>query len=311
MKKLIQLFGIGTLLFSILACSNDTVYEPVFMPSGEVLKDLFANNLEAITQHDTFDAGNNFIFTSDKGVKVIINGSCLKRQNGDPVLGEVDFSYVEIFDRGTMLATNKPTVGIQAGEPRLLTSGGEFLIKVTQNGEELITDCGYSIHAPTSITGETDQDMGAFAGIIDANGDLSWEDITQTTEMWTGFNQATNADAYNAFVNDFDWFNYDKFVDLGQGFTSVSFQSPAGFNNTNSYIFMATKTRPNSLAYASTRMPIGAEVYYILVAEYNNGFKYAVKPAMTLIANPTVNFNISELQDGTIQQVINAINDLP
>ena len=74
---------------------------------------------------------------------------------------------------------------------------------------------------------------------------------------------------------------------------------------------MATKTRPNSLAYASTRMPIGAEVYYILVAEYNNGFKYAVKPAMTLTANPTVIFNISELQNGTIQQVIDAINDLP
>ena len=311
MKKLIQLFGIGTFVLFISSCSNDTINEPIFSPSGEALKDLFANNLEAITQYDTFDASDNFIFTSEKGVKVMINGSCLKKQNGDPVVGEVDFSYIEIFDRGTMLATNKPTVGIQGSEPRLLTSGGEFLVKISQDGEELITDCGYSIHAPTSITGGTDQDMGAFAGIIDANGNLSWEDITQTTEMWAGFNQATNAEAYNAFVNDFDWFNFDKFVDLGQGFTSVSFQSPAGFNNSNSYIFMATKTRPNSLAYASTRMPIGAEVYYILVAEYNNGFKYAVKPAMTLTANPTVIFNISELQNGTIQQVIDAINDLP
>ena len=311
MKKLIQLFGIGTFVLFISSCSNDTINEPIFSPSGEALKDLFANNLESITQYDTFDAGDNFIFTSAKGVKVMINGSCLKKQNGDPVVGEVDFSYIEIFDRGTMLATNKTTVGIQGSEPRLLTSGGEFLVKVAQDGEELITDCGYSIHAPTSITGGTDQDMGAFAGIIDANGNLSWEDITQTTEMWTGFNQATNADAYNAFLNDFNWFNFDKFVDLGEGFTSVSFQSPAGFNNSNSYIFMATKTRPNSLAYASTRMPIGAEVYYILVAEYNNGFKYAVKPAMTLTANPTVTFNLSELQNGAIQQVIDAINDLP
>jgi len=311
MKKLIQLFGIGAIIFSASACSNDTINEPIFTPSGQALKDLFASNLDAITQHDTFDAGNNFIFTSEKGVKVMINGSCLRKLNGDPVVGEVDFSYIEIFDRGTMLATNKPTVGMQGSENRLLTSGGEFLVKISQNDEELVTNCGYSIHAPTSVTGGTDQDMGAFAGTIDANGNLSWEDITQTTEMWTGFNQATNAEAYNAFVNDFDWFNFDKFVDLGQGFTSVSFQSPAGFNNSNSYIFMATKTRPNSLAYASTRMPIGAEVYYILVAEYNNGFKYAVKPAMTLTANPTVTFNISELQNGTIQQVIDAINDLP
>ncbi len=311
MKKLIQLFGIGTLVFSSISCSNDTVQEPIFSPSGDALRDLFASNLEAITQHDTFDAEDNFVFTSAKGVKVFINGSCLKKQNGEPVLGEVDFSYIEIFDRGTMLVTNKPTVGIQAGEPKLLTSGGEFLVKVTQNGEELISDCGYSIHAPTSITGGIDQDMEAFKGNIDANGNLSWENITQTVETWTGFNQAINADAYNVFLNNFDWFNFDKFVDLGQGFTTITFQTPTGFNNSNSYIFMATKTRPNSLAYANTRMPIGAEVYYILVAEQNGGFKYAVKPVTTINANSTVAFNLTELQNGTIQEVIDAINDLP
>lgn len=311
MKKLVQLFGIGAIIFTSASCSNETVYEPSFVPSGEALKSLFASNLEAITQHDTFEAGDNFVFTSEKGVKVMVNGSCLKKQNGTPVVGEVDFSYIEIFDRGTMLATNRPTVGMQAGEPKLLTSGGEFLVKISQNGEELITDCGYSIHAPTSITGGTDPDMESFVGHINANGDLTWENITQTVENWVGFNQAVNADAYNVFLNNFNWFNFDKFIDLGQGFTTVTFQTPAGFNSSNSYIFMATKTRPNSLAYANTRMPIGAEVYYILVAEFNNGFKYTVKPASTIAANSSVIFTLTELQNGTIQQVIDAINDLP
>ncbi|MCA5006586.1 hypothetical protein [Sphingobacterium bovistauri] len=311
MKKLIQLFGIGSLIFSTAACSNDTLTEPTFTPDGTALKNLYANNLAAITQHDTFDASQTFTFTSAKGVKVVIQGSCLKKQNGAPVTGEVDFSYVEIFDRGTMLATNKPTVGIQNGEPKLLTSGGEFLVKVSQNNEELQTSCGYSIHAPTSLTGGTDPEMEAFAGAIDNDGNLTWESITQNTEMWTGFNQSVNADAYNVIFNAFDWFNYDKFLNLGQGFTSVTFVTPAGFNNSNSSVFMATKTRPNSLAFASTKMPIGSEVYYILVAEFNNGFKYAVKPVSTITPNQTITFTYAELQNGTIQQVIDGINDLP
>ena len=311
MKKILQLLAIGGLLLNNVACSNESIQEPTFTPSAEALKNLFASNLEAITQHETFNAGTVFTFTSAKGVIVRLDGTCLKKQNGDPVSGNVDFEYVEIFDRGTMLATNKPTVGILNGEPRLLSSGGEFLVKVYQNGEELITSCGYSIHTPTSITGGTDPDMGAFSGTINANNDLSWEEITQNTEFWIGFNEVTNGEAYNAFVNDFSWFNYDKFWDLGQGFTNVTFQTPAGFNNSNSYVFMGTKSNPNALAYASTKMPIGTEVYYILLAEHNNGFKYAVKPAATIAPNQIITFNLSELQDGTIQQVINAINDLP
>jgi hypothetical protein len=311
MKNLIQLFGIGALIISSTSCSNDTISEPIFIPNAIALKNLYASNLDAITQHDSFDASQNFIFTSTKGVRVLINGSCLKKQNGDPVTGEVDFSYVEIFDKGTMLATNKPTVGMVGNEPRLLTSGGEFLVKISQNGEELITNCGYSIHAPTSITGGTDPDMDAFVGTIDTNGELTWSDVTQNTEMWTGFSQAVNADAYNAIHNAFNWFNFDKFVDLGQGYTAVTFITPGGFNNSNSSIFMATKTRPNSLAFASTRMPVGTEVYYILVAEYNGGFKYAVKPLNTITTNQTITFQHSELQNGTIQEVIDAINDLP
>lgn len=311
MKKFIQLFGIGALVISSTACSNDTVSEPIFTPDGIALKNLYANNLDAITQYDSFDASQNFIFTSEKGVKVLIDGNCLRKQNGDSVTGEVEFSYVEIFDRGTMLVTNKPTVGMVGNEPRLLNSGGEFLVKVSQNGEELTTNCGYSIHAPTSITGGTDPDMDAFVGSIDTNGELTWSNLTQNTEMWTGFNQAVNAEAYNVIHNAFDWFNFDKFVDLGQGFTAVTFITPGGFNNSNSSVFMATKTRPNSLAFASTRMPIGTEVYYILVAEFDSGFKYAVKPLNTISANQTITFLHSDLQNGTIQQVIDAINELP
>lgn len=51
--------------------------------------------------------------TSAKGVKLNINGDCLTK-NGNPVTGEVNIEYIELFDKGNMLVTNKPTMGLTA-----------------------------------------------------------------------------------------------------------------------------------------------------------------------------------------------------
>jgi hypothetical protein len=67
--------------------------------------------------------------TSAKGVSITINGNALTK-NGSPVTGPIDITYVEIFDKGSMLVTNKPTMGIMAdGKHAMLKSGGEFSSK--------------------------------------------------------------------------------------------------------------------------------------------------------------------------------------
>lgn len=152
--------------------------------------------------------------------------------------------------------------------------------------------------------------MSQFIGNIDSQGELTWEEITQGTEFWTGFNKNVNADAYNTFMNNFGWYNYDKFVNLGNGFTSVTFTTPGGFNNSNSQIFVVSKTFPNSLSFANAKIPIGAEVYYILVSEHNNGFKYAIKPLQTITANQNITFTLAEMQNATVQEIITKINNL-
>lgn len=311
MKKTFNTFAITTVLLLSIGCKNYESIESLYQPNGTALKTLYTSNLESIKQTATFNVANGIHFTSSKGSHLRIMSNCITTQNDQPVTGNVDLTFIEIFDRGTMLVTNKPTVGIDAGERKLLTTGGEFFINVSQNGQALKAGCDFYLHAPTSLTGGTDPDMAQFEGNIDSNGDLTWEEFSQGGEFWIGFNNEVNADAYNTFMSAFGWYNYDKFVDLGNGFTNVTFTTPTGFNNTNSAIFIASKTFPNSLSYANARIPIGAEVYYILISEHNGGFKYIVKPLQTISANQNITFNLSEMQDATTIQMINIINNLP
>src|SRR5690606_24751639 len=105
-----------------------------------------------------------------------INGSCLTK-NGDAVTGAVDLEFVEIFDKATMLMTNKPTMGLLPnGDKALLISGGEFYVNATQNGLPLETTCDFQLIVPTALTGGTDNDMILWNGTIDENGNLAWKE---------------------------------------------------------------------------------------------------------------------------------------
>ncbi len=313
MKKIVHLLLILPLI-TFVSCNNDDngnlENEQQFQPNGIALKSLFASNLNNIKQQTTFDSGQNFVFVSEKGTVVKIFANCMTKLDDTPVTGNVDFEFIEIYDRGTMLATNKATVGKFGTEKRMLASGGEFHFKVSQNGETLKPSCHFQIITPAINTGGLDSEMQGFVGTIDENGNLLWENFTGQ-EMWSGFNQEINQDAYTAFLNNFGWYNHDRFIDLGNGYTDVTYVLPQGFNASNSSIFMASKTIPNSLANAYVRAPIGLELYYILVVESNGGFKYAIKPAQFVTQNMNVVFTLPEMQNGSIQQVIDAINNLP
>ncbi|WP_177761123.1 hypothetical protein [Flavobacterium sp. I3-2] len=314
MKNIVKSLVLSSMLVLFVNCSDDNnsnqIVDPGFQPNGQDLKNLFASNLNNITQRTSFDSEQDFSFISEKGTLITINANCLKRQDDTPVTGQVDFAFVEIFDRGTMLTTNKPTVGLFGDEKRLLYSGGEFYVEVTQNGEKLKSDCGYMLSTPTSNTGDVDYEMRSFYGEINSQGELLWNLSITGGEMWIGYNELINTDAYNAFVNNFGWYNCDRFVDLGNGFTTVNFSVPTGFAN-NSVVFLATKNEPNSLAYAYTNMPVGLEVYYVLVTANNGRFKYAIKPSQVITPNLNVTFSLSEMQDGTTQQLVDALNNLP
>ncbi len=308
MKKSALLLFLSSFLF--VSCSdneNETVL--VGNTISTELKNLFSQNTANLIQTFQMNAGDNtIIFTSPRGVKLSIDRSCL-RKNGANVTGIVDFEYIEIFDKGTMLVTNKPTLAVVGTEKHLLNSGGEFYINATQSGTQLTLTCQMFLNVPTSITGGTDNLMSGFSGEEDANGNIIWDNST-SNEFWASSLSPGATETYNTFVGKFGWFNCDKFISFPNGSTKITAYVPQEYGNGKSLVFLVVKDFPNSLGQTSATYPIGLECSLIFVAEDNGNIKYAIKQNIVLGANHQVTFQPSEMATATTAQMIPIINAL-
>ncbi|MFC5682379.1 hypothetical protein ACYE2N_11305 [Flavobacterium sp. MAHUQ-51] len=278
--------------------------------------------LDKIKQEFTINAGDGAVtLTSKKGVKLTINGNCLTK-DGNPVTGEVKIEYVELFDKGNMLVTNKPTMGIMPdGNRNLLISGGEFFIKATQNGKELATTCNMTLLVPANLTGGVDPTMTLWKGIIDDEGNLAWKDAGRAdgTNGGKGGVQAEGNNYYVSFGN-FGWTNVDKFYSDPRPKTTILADAPEGYDNTNSAIYLSYDGEgTNALAKLDTytaqglfsehygQIPVGLACHVIFVTEENGNWRYAIK-GVTVQANDVYTFTMAETTVGTEAQLIAAIN---
>ncbi len=291
-------------IITLMSCNNNDDDSTSYTPSKAALTNLFNANFEDLKQTATFDASNtNFVFISTAGATLTIDGTSL-RKGSDPVTGNVDIEFYEIYDRGTMAITNKTTMGYDGTDLVPLETGGEYLIKVKQGGEELKTVTGYTLSTPTSLTGGTKTNIENFTGTMNSNGDLTWAQAP-VSEFWV----TTNPDKYNAFLSQFGWFNYDKLPVTGPR-TSISVNIPSKYVNAST-VFLSTKLKPGELGGLTGKWNIGLECNIIMLAEQNGNFKYAIK-SITVENNQMVTFNESELSNPVSPaQLKQILNNLP
>lgn len=313
----ILFFGITTLV----SCNKDDAApaNAIFRPStGEwyaLRNQALANQL----QEFTMTAGAGVVtFTSDKGVTISIDGSCLTK-NGNPVTGTVDIDFIELFDKGQMLVTNKPTMGIMPnGNKELLISGGEFFIEATQGGVKLQTTCNINLTVPASLSGGLESGMLLWAGDTQDEDNLEWK-RDQNPAGGQGGVDAANNNYYVSFGN-FGWTNVDKFYSDPRPKTTILVDVPAGYDNTNSSVYLSYDGEGlNQLAKMDTytaaglfsehygQIPVGLACHIIFATEENGLWRYGIK-GVTTTANAVYAFSDTETVLGTEAQLIAAIN---
>jgi hypothetical protein len=307
-KSLIFIFA----LYGLYSCNKDE-YQVITgeeaIPTNKALQELFDSKLASITSVQLFQANTTLIWTSPKGVNLRIDGNCL-RKNGNPVVGEVKVLYTEIFDKGNMLTTNKPTIGNNGGTQQLLVSGGEFNVVASQDGVLLTTTCPFSLTIPTALTGGTQTGMLPFVGTIDTNKNLLWDQAPPAYELITNTgNPPASTANYTALIPNFGWFNCDRFYASTGPKTTITTNVPSGYGS-SSAIFLAVKSIPNALGKTYGQFPVGLDCNLIFVTTKDGKFRYAIKPQV-LTANHTVTFNLSDTTLGTATELTTAINALP
>lgn len=322
MKTLKTIFGILFLSILFTSCQtsddSDTITSnPV--PSAQDFSNIRQQALENQTQNFQFDGSDgNITLTSTKGVQININTNCLTL-NGNPVTGTIDLEYVELFKKGNMLSTNKPTMGtLPNGDKAMLLSGGEFFLEATQNGAAIDINCNMQLVVPSSLTGGADPAMTLWNGTIDSEDNLTWNEVEDVTGQGGVF---VEGGEYYAFLETFGWTNIDRFYNDPRPKTLIQAQAPDGYNYTNSAIYLSYDGEDSGLASLDTyeaglfsehygQIPIGLECHVIFATEDNGTWRYAIK-AVTIEANDIITFTLGETTLATEAEFIDIINALP
>lgn len=319
--KNIGLLALATIIFASCTDNEDLTPTP---PSAAAFKAIKENGLKKNTQNFTATAGTGTItLTSAKGVIIKLDGNALTK-NGNPVTGAIDITFVELFDKGNMLIANKPTMGVMPdGKKSLLKSGGEFFIKASQGGVDLVSNGGIQLQVPANLTGTIDTEMLFWAGDTKDEDNLAW--VNPRNPAGTGGQKDGNVGfgqtSYNVTFGSFGWTNVDKFYSDPRPRTTILAEVPTGYDNANCSIYLSYDGEgQNALAKLDTynpttkqfsehygQIPIGLACHVIFATEDNGNWRYAIK-AVTVAAGDVYTFTLGETNVVTEAQMVAAIN---
>ncbi|WP_339695779.1 hypothetical protein [uncultured Marixanthomonas sp.] len=270
-------------------------------------------------ENKIFNAEDGVQFTSNDGAEIQIFPNCLYNE-GDLVNGEVELTFIDLYEKRDMATTNKPTMGLmQNGDKAPLVSGGEFFIEVRQNGDLLEMGCQYQLMVPSDNTGGIDPEMVLWNGIIDENGDLTWDEVEEEDNAQI----YTEGGNYYVFAEAFGWNNIDKFFDDPRPKTTLLVDVPEGFEFENSAVYLSFDGEANVLVNLDSydevndlftehygQIPIGIEAHLIFMSADGNNWRYATQ-GVTIAENDIYTFTIEDTQTDTLENVLAAINSLP
>lgn len=270
---------------------------------NQIQQTAFDNSIQTAS----FPADEGITFTSENGVTFTINPGCLSL-NGQLATGIATLEFSEFFNRGEMLVANAPTVGMDVnGNLDQLISGGEFFIRATQDGEALTLDCPSMIDIPTSLTGGDDNLMRPFTGIVGADGTVIW--VESNGELFLSQDAQGNS-VYTSFIENFGWFNCDRFANNPGPTTEVQIAIPQEFDSANSAVYLALQGEPNSLAFLYGELPVGLDAHIIFISEADGFFRYAIE-SLRIAENQQVIFTLQETNVASAEDLISILNNLP
>jgi hypothetical protein len=317
-----------TALLAMASCSKNDDNTPIDdvkqAPTAAAFKGITEKGLKTSAQKFTLPAGvEEMTFTSAKGVKIRF-GRVSVNVGVKSVTGDIDIEYNEIFDGGHMVTTNKPTMGImEDGKQSILLSGGEFYINAKKGSTQLDLVGSIGLEIPTDLTGGTQGGMLLWTGVEDEKDNFAWDKPREGVKP----NQTDGASGvyatYSANLTSFGWTNVDKFYNDPRPKTQILAAVPAGYNATNSAVYLHYDGEGSALAKldlfdATTNLfsehygqiPVGLVCHMIFVTEDAGQWRYAIK-ALTITAGATYTFTLSETTVGSQAQLEVAINALP
>lgn len=348
MKKLLLTVAVAAFFFS---CENDANdYNQTGATSNEQTQNFASKptkELERLRKEafDKMNLGGMYRYSSQKGLtisgdmlkgqttsSIVIPPNALTYEDGGVIDGYIYVDYVELFTIEKMVSLNKPTMGFnpQTGERELLVSGGEFYLMIRDaNGTQVTLNQPIQVNIATNNSQANPNGMLLWNGITDPDGSFWWNNAAVSDVSFANgspvFQEGT---VYNILINNsstFGWYNCDKFYSDPRPKTNMSIKIPAGFNQSNSSVYVAFENEKNALMHLYSfdaafnmfgtpqpAIPDGINAHIIFVGEQNGQYRYEIISTVITGGNPVFNVNPGNLiTTSNFQQIENHILTLP
>lgn len=292
----IKLLGLLLAINCILiGCDDDSGRTPIISeiipPVAHEYSLLQTNTLNSYSQNFTLEINDTdqLSFISYSGIQVTLSTSCLTL-NGNPVVGEIEAKFIELFDQGSLITTGIATMGKHTDQSlEMLITHGVFHLSLFQNGQLLDLDsaCGYSLQVPTSLIGEADYEMTLWHATAEQNTNLMWESSHQDQTNQQPIEIID--DNYYVWATTLGWINIGRFYTDLQPKTTISVVVPEGYSPENSSVYLLYKDQ-NGVARLNHfhtengwfieqygKIPIGIEAYIIFTSEHQSQWVYEIQ----------------------------------
>jgi hypothetical protein len=322
MKSISIALGLALLSF---ACDTAEDPEPMPQPDGEALQQRFDDNRTTAVQTFTLDASAGGTVTGAQGTRITFAPGAVGLE-GVPAEGDVQIELVEIYDRSSMVLTDRATMGIREdGSLEALKSAGQFFINAKQGGADLDVTGQIMVESRGIDPVTVDPEMTLFRAGDDLGDNGNWEIDNKTAD---GLNpvraredQQGGAVRYFYTLDDFGWTNLDRWYSYTGDTTELWVQAPAGYDGSNAAVYLTYDGEPTALASMDIyddglgmfsehygRIPVGQQVHFILITEIDGQLHYAIQGATIGVDHVEV---MAEPTPGTQAELEAAINALP
>ena len=296
MKKITQvLIGLTLTAAAIISCKKHEIIEEPISTPPQAIAELNNQFLDDKKQTFTVNADVYNVIYGNQGTKIELSGNNFTDVNGNPLIGMVDIELIELYTLSAMISANKVTMAEQNGQILPLSSGGEFYISVTQNGNPV--NVANALSVTTAPVTNPVSNMQLFNGNVDNDGDILWSlDNPATLPLDT---------AGLSYIFDWDggynWINCDYFSSSPSAQTNVKVLLPTYCEEVNTMVYGAfpdgnsvTSFYHDSGSEFATSpnytLPEGLNLYTVAITIHNNQLKYAIQQSI-IGTNHVVNIN--------------------
>ena len=316
-KQLKALILFSAMILTLAACKKETQSN-----TSAVNGATFFKSSAPAMQTFTINAGQQTTITGTNGTKVTFYPSSLKNSSGTVITsGQVKIELQEMLKGSDMILANMATTS----DGKLLISGGQINLKVSQNGEELfVNQAGKpKVSIPTI---NQSQPMNVFVGqvippdTIGSDTTVNWvpADTTVVITPTPDTTLATPANVYSFDITQFHYINCDYFYGSGQTLTGLTVTLPSQYTHTNTRVYIYFPSI-NSITRVSGyggsnifnltsnyRAPVGMQVKVVVVSWIGVQYYYDIQ-SVTLTANMQITSTPAAASLSAIQAAISAL----